>query len=95
MNVWLNRKKMGRLAHLTYGCGWADIHLPAVYSVSDVCQLDDVVYVQCWFGVESERKLIWFDEDLLILDGKHYRRNSDFFSIREKRLGVFFYLRER
>jgi hypothetical protein len=94
VNIWLNRKKTARLCHLTYGYGFCDIHLPALYHVSSMQWFGDILYVQSWFGGDSDKNLIWFDENLLILDGRHYCRNGGFFSIREKRLGVFFYLKE-
>ena len=109
MNFWINKKKTARLAHLTYGCGFSDIHLPAVYPVTEIRTIQDfhidvigrieihwpkVIVVSSWFGYESDQKLIWVDEDLLILDGKHYQRNAGFFSVRERRLGVFFTLKE-
>lgn len=99
MNVWLNRKKVGRVAHVSNGYGWADLFLPVFYPVHNMEWFNGTLCVTSlvysrYRKVESSKKLIWFDADLFIVDGKHYSRASGFLSVRSRNRGTFFSLKE-
>lgn len=89
-NIWLSEKSAS-ISHRVYGCGTEVITLPQAFPVDRVLVGDSgQVCVESLVGSKSKSFLLWLSEDLLLLDGKAYRRASGFHSVRRRRRGVFF-----
>lgn len=67
------------------------VTLPQEFPIDTLVFRDDGwVCVSSLVGSTSKSFLLWVNEDLLLLDGKTYRRANGFHSVRRRRRGIFF-----
>lgn len=88
-NVWLSAKSV-LISHTIYGYGMEAIALPQMFPIDTLLFRDGRVSVSSLVGSTSKSFLLWMNEDLLVLDGKTYRRADGFHSVRRRRRGIFF-----